>query len=488
MSCKISASDIKNIHLYNGTTDSHELKLCRTHRSQLSHLLVKKLDALVTTTLFQSQFKDFLPRPDSDEEVHVKIHITESQLIVQKLDHEGAMVQSKTIDLKRIRDLDNDIHEVQEINQTILHKANTIYQKHLNERHRKDSASPLGDRTSRYRSGRRHRSRSPFSVDRKSNRDRSFSPRLRRASSLSPRKNSDLHRHQRKTHSSLPVSPLGSPRQGADSADESTPDLSHSSDTIKSTASLSNQCQPSKRESERSARETRNEKDVLKAHPSEDIPSIQPAEFDQLMASSQALSADDKWGSTHFLTEDKEKFMKLPEAIRYAIYYQTYLLVDPSEFSTPWPIGQTLFEATSPETAMNLCRAHAIRHFLLHTLAIDFASLQGNTPSPELLRRFNMLPEEDKMAVYEQLGYLQTSGPSYKGAAYAFSANDHFSATNKQRATAIARVASDRIAGYHRHHYRTVTQAMSETFRDAYEKLQREMAQKNLEIATLRRQ
>jgi len=142
-------------------------------------------------------------------------------------------------------------------------------------------------------------------------------------------------------------------------------------------------------------------------------------------------------------------------------------------------------EGTSnSDLAMNLCRAHAIRHYLLHTLASDFANTKEEAPSQELLRRFNQLPEEDKSAVYKQLEYIQTSEvPAYRGPAYAFAAADQFAATNKERGIAIDRVVLDRIAEYHRHHHRERIKMTGEIFQEAYGKLQREMSLLKEEIS-----
>ena len=535
MSSKISVSDISNVHIYNGATDLRKLQLCKEFRSELADSMAHKLDKLVATKLFQSQFKKFLP-DDPDEDVHVKIRITENEIIVQKIDSLGdAIGRSKKIDLDKIQYLDDDdVEEVGKINQSILNKASKIYQKHLNKSsHRDYSLSPFRKRESR-RASVRHR---VPSVVRNERHSRSSSSERERSMSISSRgqpvshkKNvrsasptnshrrvktmrSDLALHTKKeTHHQNDEQQVRNLEQRFNSTSPpSTPPLnteqrlrnrSQCFDTVQSsTAHRSKSATPSSQDRHRNLEQNAHRMstesgETLKARLPKNAPSVTPEHFDQLIKLSETLSASDLAGSTYFPGEHKEEFMRVPEGIRYAIYYQTYLLADPLDSLNPWPLGQTLFEGTSnSDLATNLCRAHAIRHFLLHTLASDFADIKGKNPSAELLRRFNQLPEEDKSVVYKQLEYIQSSDvPPHRGPAYAFCAADQFGATNKERSIAINRVLFDRVAEYHRHHNREKIKMLGEVFQEAYGNLQREMrllqeeiSQKTRTIETLNR-
>lgn len=414
MSSKISASDIRNVHIYNEKT---ELDLCRRHRSELTESIAGKLNKLVSTKFFQKKFKEFLPNPDSNKEVRLRIRITDRDIIVQQIDEQGCGIgQSQKVHLDDIEDLENeDINEVENINQSILRKANRIYQDHLNE--------------------------SPY-------RDRSVSPL-----------------HERATH--FPNSEPNSLKETV------TPSSAEELALLKI----------QKRDLERQVETMSAENEVLKSRLPKPTSLIPSENYDTLIELSQALAASDLWGSTHFPGELKQEFMKLPETVRNAIYYQTYLLVDPLEAIDPWPIGQRLFEGiANSELAVNLCRSHAIRHFLLHTLGGDFANADGKFPPAELTRRFSRLPEEDKSAVYTQLEYVQPKGDDYKGPAHAFAGVDRLSVTNQERSIAINRVTLDRTAEYHRHHYREGIKMLEKAFQEAYENLRQDSLRRQLEL------
>jgi hypothetical protein len=496
MSSKISTSDIRNVHIYNRRTNPSEFKLCQKHRLELSDSIAGKLDQLVATKFFQNQFKDFLPNHGSNEEVHVRIRITDRHIIVQEIDEHGVGIgQSQKVNLNDVEPLETeDIDDADHINQSILRKANRIYQDHLSEsRYRGRSVPPLRGRAERYKHS-RHRERSPFPKrQRLSDYSKSERDEHERSVFHSPERRS--HKSHARAHS---ASPTFSHRHGrmqrkknnVPSSVETELDLFDSKfERLRAIETAMGTQHPSstaiapsvkelrrlkilKRDLERQLETISAENEVLKVHLPKMTSSISSEDFDALMQLSQTLSATDLSGSTHFPGELKEKFTELSEAIRNAIYYQTYLLIDPLEALDPWPIGQKLFEgAASSESAMNLCRSHAIRHFLLHTLASDFSSVEGKFPPPELIRRFEQLPEEDKSSVYTQLEFIQPKGHDYKGPAHAFAGIDRLSVTNQERSIAIHRMIFDRIAEYHRYRYREDIKAIERAFQEAYEKL-----------------
>jgi hypothetical protein len=575
MPSTISASDIRNVHIYNRRTHSREIDLCRKHQSELSDSIADKLDQLVSTKLFQNYFREFLPNPN--EEVHVKIRITDRDIVVQELDKDGHKFgHSQKVKLDQIVNLTSDeIGKAEKINQSILKKADQIYQDHLSESdHRDRSVSPLHERTERYELRHPHRSRSPSEhrderrrhpregsrsperhrhyrrarrdvherhaftaperhTDRRrkeerrehhsvplpfrNRSDRSDRRRKDRIPALSVESELDLHKSRpsrvtarTRTNPPIPSKQLTAIEQRLKKFEEKlgTPSptiiasqpaerlraiderlrameskintLSSDSTVTPSTTRELALLKIQKRDLETELKASQSENELLKTHLPKPISSLSAENYETLMQLSQQLGATDVAGSAHFSGELKEKFMKLPEALRHAIYHQTYLLVDPLEAQDPWPIGQKLFEgATESDTATNICRSHAIRHFVLFTLASDFANADSKFPPTELIGRFAQIHEEDKNAIYTQLEYIQPKGDDYQGPAHAFAGIDRLSATNQERSIAIHRVILDRIAEYHRHHYREGIEVMRKAFQEAHEKLKSESLQKS---------
>jgi hypothetical protein len=448
MPSEISVSDIRNVHIYNRS--SRELGLCRTHRDKLCDSIAEKLDELVASHLFQTKFKDFIPSAGSSETVNVRIRITGHRITVQELDQRGRTIGDvERLDLDNIGDEETD--EVERINKGILKKANAIYRNHLHEndghRRRDRSASPLRGRTHHHE---RRRER---------DHDRSVSLPIhesrRRHRSESPQ--------QIQTPEAL-ESELGLDTIPQKNNPAEQPVQTHLITTPPHHEQLE-ELQTRRAELEHQLAAVSAENETLKARLPEAKTSILPQEHDSLIHLSQALSSEQLSGSQYYSGDLKAQFMAMPENIRHAIYYQTYLLVDPLEAQDPWPIGQRLFEGnTISDSASNLCRAHAVRHFLMHTLACDFAQIEGKKPPEELLRRFSQLPEEDQNAVLTQLAFIQPKGDDYRGPAHAFAGQDHLSVTNQERSIAINRVTLDRIAEYHRHHYREQMQQMQLLF------------------------
>ncbi len=430
-------SEIRNVHIYNGR--SRELGLCRTHREALCDSMAEKIDELVASPLFQTRFQDFLPSGDSHETVNVRIRITGDRITVQKVDQRGRTIgDAEAIDVDDI--------EVERINEGILKKANAIYRDHLHENDGDRNASPLRGRTHHHQR-RRERERS----------DSRPIPESRR-------------RHPSE-------SPQGTPT--AESV-ESEVDLDATPVQPEVHQEQLEELQTKNAELEQRLAAVSAENETLKPRLPEAKTSILPVEHDELIRLSEALSSEQFSGSQYYSGDLKEQFMAMPENIRNAIYYQTYLLIDPLGAHDPWPIGQKLFEgSTVLDSASNLCRAHAIRHLLMHTLASDFANIEGKKPPEELLRRFYQLPEEDQNAVFTQLEFIQPKGDDYRGPAHAFAGQDHLSVTNQERSIAISRVTLDRIAEYHRHHYRQQMEQIQLIFQRFQEQKQLEEQQKN---------
>lgn len=168
------------------------------------------------------------------------------------------------------------------------------------------------------------------------------------------------------------------------------------------------------------------------------------------------------------------EFNNVAHPVRNAIFYQTYLLINPSRLTHPWPIGEDLFLGRSEMKAENSLRAYAIRHYLIHSLATDFAKSNALAPPQELLNRFHALPYQERQAVLLQLCYVQqrnATQDALKIAEHAFYGTHQQIATNEQRSQALDRTLINSVANYHREHF------------DAYEELVAEYLKKTNGLA-----
>ncbi len=476
MPSTINASDIKNIHIFNHS--SKELGLCKKHHEELRRSLVDQIDDLVSSRLFQTKFRQFLP--GADEEVNVRIRITGNRIKVQEIDEDGLNIgRAKEVDLLEvIDDLDDeDLDKADAINKEILETADGIYRHHLRERgrrHHHHSVSPLRGRASRLEPRDRSESPSPMrhkhpTVHEPRRTHQSAPSSVRNHNTNAVESELELSRNPSSTRQTNPISPRReeetvrtAPNPVFDTPRISEPPRFETNEQIR-------ELQGQKAELQQRLAQVTAENEFLKEVPLEEKISVSQADHEKMIHLSQALSQGDHSGSTHFPAHLKEEFMALPEDVRNAIYYQTYLLIDPP--SDSWPIGQRLFEGnTLNDSAANECRAQVIRHFLMHTLATDFAQAEWKRPPQELLNRFYELPEMDQRAVYAQLEYIQPKGPDYRGPGHAFAGQDHLSVTNQERSVAIRRAILDRIAEYHRHHYHQMIEAMD----NLYHRLQEE--------------
>ncbi len=177
----------------------------------------------------------------------------------------------------------------------------------------------------------------------------------------------------------------------------------------------------------------------------------------------------------YFEPDQKNRFAQLDPSIRDAIYYQTYLLCDPTGFD-PWPIGQKLFDGDL--STPNATRALAIRHFLMLSLSNELAT------SNAAHDRFLLLPEEDRRDIATQLQYIMPSdGPS---------SFDSSEVPHQKRAEAISRALLRRIAEFHRERLNEAQRTfdasrarMSQDLIDQVAALQKELAQSQTEKSNL---
>jgi hypothetical protein len=188
--------------------------------------------------------------------------------------------------------------------------------------------------------------------------------------------------------------------------------------------------------------------------------SIASEHFQTLIDLSEKLN---KWGgSRQYPKFLDELFMeKVPEEIRNKIYFQTFLLVD--ELQHPEHlrprIGEWVFRGNVE--AQNECRSIAIRQYLLHTLACDFASVPGNTLPQELLDRFNRFAEADKQKFATQLGHIHAQVKL-----------EDTSVTNRERGEALLRAVQKRAGEYTQRLTRQYVDALEIEYTNNIKKLQ----------------
>jgi hypothetical protein len=478
MPSNIKIYKLDNAHIYN---DGESLNLNRRGRRQLSEVLSKKLSGLVETTLFQQQFKDFLPPAGSQEESRVRIHIRDREIVVQKLNRDGDLVgASITVNLDDFEE-DKDHDEVEGINQDILAKANRIYLKQRSDAHthRSRTASPIS------LSGRAYTHHRGRDDDRRAYRREGChsdtSGRGVRIESISP--SSSPARINRRT--SAPSAPLNhpnhrttlNPRPFKVSTDAGLQaPVTNNPGAFTVTTTPGSQQRPAVRSGNPGITSTASTPVVPPITTSTATPntpiitsippqpeaittphpqpvksdwSISSEHFQTLIELSKILS--DQGESEEYSKHMDDKFMTVPKDIRNEIFFEQFLFVDPSKYSNPWPIGERLFKGE--EKAWNECRSDAIRQYLLFTLALDLGDVQSSNLPPEFLDRFEKFPEKDKDEFLTQLNHIQ---PRVNNLQDAWSA----SVTNKQRSKALLRTVQKRGAQYNHHQHRQYVEAL----------------------------
>ncbi|MBS0603791.1 MAG: hypothetical protein JSS60_02005, partial [Verrucomicrobia bacterium] len=515
MSSNVSASDVRNVHIH--SRRDRDIALCRSHREQLGRDISGDINDLVATTLFQAHFNDFLP-PHEDDEIDVNIHVTEDTITVRSLDG-----RTKTIALD---DLHEDISEVEEINAEIIRKANGIYRECMDDTHHASrSHSSLRGRAStrEFHTHERGRSHSPvrtrhthslspvssrrahrrddttrrehdLSVDAQAKLLREEAERLRRQSASNPRLAEKLARVEEKLRAleqklGIPT-PVTPPELEAridalfDRLErvETQIDILKAPRPVPETTLHTEELQrlrQEKTELESRLSQVSSENEVLKARLATPPPDISDDHFDRLITISENLATDINKSSTTFPADLQAEFNMLPETVRNAIYYQTYLLVDPTGLPNPWQVGEKLFQGQPVQgtelSAQNLCRSHSIRYYLLHALATEFAKSPGDEPSQKLLDRFNRLPKEDREWVLIQLQFVQQrkgGDDTLQTAHDAFYGLNSKTATNQERSAALVRSLLERVAEYHRHNFQTKLRELEHIYSEAFEKFQ----------------
>jgi hypothetical protein len=225
----------------------------------------------------------------------------------------------------------------------------------------------------------------------------------------------------------------------------------------------------------------RQTKGIYRARPELSPPTVDISEesYKKMIQIANGLANEQNKNSTTMPSELMEEFNALAEKIRNDIFYQTYLLIGSPQRADAWQIGEKLFRADiSDLKADNMCRAHAIRHFLIHSLATEFAKTPGKTPPLQLLERFNLLQEDERKATLMQLRYTQQRKgheDTLEAAHDSFYHLNARTATNQERHQALIRALLKRIVEYQRHLCQNQLDTLTACYQEAFERLQSQL-------------
>lgn len=128
MASTIYSDQIRGLKIYN--LESQPLDLCRPHQAILKDEIAADVNALVHSRFFQDKFRTLYPTDRTG--AHFNIRLTDHSLIVQLMREDGRRLNPEgeilTVDLNELESQD-----IIEINQSIIEKADDIYQECQNE-------------------------------------------------------------------------------------------------------------------------------------------------------------------------------------------------------------------------------------------------------------------------------------------------------------------------------------------------------------------
>ncbi len=228
------------------------------------------------------------------------------------------------------------------------------------------------------------------------------------------------------------------------------------------------QLETEKRKLEKKLKDLTSENEALKARLGPAPMALSNEQYRQLIYLANDLASEENKNSTSIPSELLGEFSAVPESVKHGIFYHTYLLTDSTTLTDTWLVGERLFSGHSELKATNLARAHAIHHFLIHSLASEFAKSEGDIPPQELLDRFNCLPDEERRSVLSQLHFILKTSDSGHDPFYGLS-----TATNQERSQSFVRSLLARVADYHRHHLQTRLNELEGHYNTAFKEFER---------------
>ncbi|MBS0650787.1 MAG: hypothetical protein JSR93_06475 [Verrucomicrobia bacterium] len=123
MASTIYSDQIRGLKIYD--SESQALKLCRPHQAILKDEIATDVNALVRSRFFQDKFRTLYPADRTG--AHFNIRLTDHSLIVQLMREDGRRLnpegEALTVDLTP-----TDSQDIIEINQSIIEKADDVYQ------------------------------------------------------------------------------------------------------------------------------------------------------------------------------------------------------------------------------------------------------------------------------------------------------------------------------------------------------------------------
>ncbi len=487
----MSTSSVNNIRLYGQSNFTDKLNFdCEQHQNALRGKISAKIDKLAHTRLFQDHFKN---------SQGLKVYVTDHTI----------KVGDQTIDVNIVQGFDDEKDAILDITRGILRNANKCYAKCISQPpSNHHPANPHVHFASNNNSAlNSHHEHGPHSSSHEVDSVRATLNRLQdKAANLNgsnhPRKAEKLAQLEaqiRRLEEKLGIPFSSSTATTSEGKiDVILARLNAIEQQIPSQANLVEaSAQRSQLEqrinqltAENAALKTQAEQRVAQLQ-GKATPQFSQEQFTQLHKIAQDLSTGAIASSNYFPAASKDAFNALPQELRDSISYQTYLLIDPIQVPQPllWPVGETLMQNANPALNLpNFVRAHAIHHFILHSLSNEFTSVQGTQPSPELLARVDQLSEKDKYDVMMQLKFLlHRSGAedTVEAAREAFYGLNGKTATNKQRGEAINRVLLDRIAEYHRVQYGTALKNSQQAYAQLEQHANAKIAELEQNNATL---
>ncbi len=362
--------------------EQNKLVLCNSHKNELGQKVSPDFEHLIASSWFRKNFHEFFPANATDE-AKVNITITKKTIIVRKLDG----TRARTLPLSTLAD--KSANKAKGINAEILRKANKVYRRCQSE-HPEPNRSPPPSRPV-----------SP-SID-LSDSDSDEVTSLRADFSNARRKAQNFKREGLQPQLAEKLARM----------ENKLGDIEK-----KLGIPVSNVPNDQEKRIEQLFERLGAIEETLPRHPAEEKADLrarlspQPAAlFDEQFAALHSLYTDlcepAAASQTALPAEQRAAFDTLPESERNTIFYHTYLLADPVGAQTLWRVGEKTFLSEPIEGSLspepNSLRAEAIRHYLLHSLAAEFAKAEGNTPPEHLIARFEILSPADQQSILIQL-------------------------------------------------------------------------------------
>ncbi|MBS0650430.1 MAG: hypothetical protein JSR93_04645, partial [Verrucomicrobia bacterium] len=182
--------------------------------------------------------------------------------------------------------------------------------------------------------------------------------------------------------------------------------------------------------------------------PSPNLPRLTNEQFRILLSLAQQLGLPSVRDSEDFPFGTDTQFLDLPQEIRDSVYFQMYSICYPTRVPDTWRCGEKFFLNQEGLHGNNGLRSLAITRYLHQSLANEFATLgNGQASSPDVMARFDLLPEEDQIGILRQYQFLhRKSEEPLETTRESFLGLNDITATNEERNEAISRYLQVQIS------------------------------------------